>query len=76
MLQTYDTTPPTGRIRAEFLTTSNPEVVKATINVHDDTDIVRSNLGIGYSRGIYGDQMVRWTAKDLHEKEQIPAGDA
>ena len=74
MLETYDTTPPAGRVRAEFLSTSNPEVIKATVTVHDDTQIVLSNLGIGYSKGIYGDQMIKWIAKDLNEKEQIPAG--
>lgn len=74
MLPTYDTTPPTGRITAEFTTTSNPAILKASVLVHDDSNVIESFVGVGYGKGIYGDQMVSWFQKDLIARQESSTG--
>lgn len=43
-LSTYDQTLPTGRVRPQFETTSNPTVLKVSIMVTDDTEIVTKKV--------------------------------
>ena len=64
-LSTYDTTPPSGRVTAEFITTSNPTVIKASVVAHDDSVVIAAFVGVGFGKGSYGDQMAQWTATDL-----------
>ena len=73
MLTTYDTTEPTARITPGFLSTSNPNVIKASVLVHDDSQIIEAYTGVGYGKGSYGDQMVPWTLQNLHEKPSVPS---
>ena len=67
-LSTYDVTPPTGRFEAEFDTTSNPEILKASVVVHDDSPITETYVGIGYRSWIYGDQVKRFTPTDVNKR--------
>jgi hypothetical protein len=71
MLQTYDTTEPTARITPGFLSTSNPNVIKASILIHDDSKLTKAFIGVGYSKGIYGDQLIPWTMRDLNERTPV-----
>ncbi|XP_060596420.1 uncharacterized protein LOC132750448 [Ruditapes philippinarum] len=71
MLPTYDTTEPTARITPGFLSTSNPNVIKASILVHDDTELTKAFIGVGYGKGIYGDQLISWTVRDLNERTPL-----
>ncbi|XP_052806221.1 uncharacterized protein LOC128235438 [Mya arenaria] len=59
-LSTYDSTPPTGRVNVEFTSTSNPNIIRATILVHDDSDISETLVAIGLGTEHYGDQLLRW----------------
>lgn len=74
MLPTYDTTVPTARIIPSFLTTSNPNVIKASALVHDDSEIRKAFIGIGYGKGSYGDQLIPWTFKNLKERNPVVSG--
>ena len=74
MLPTFDTTPPTGRISVEFLSTSNPSLLKASLKAHDDSEITSAAVAIGYGKGIYGDQIVPWTYIDLDEEDTAELG--
>ena len=67
-LPTYDITPPTGRFEAAFSTTSNPDILKASVVVQDDSPIVEAYVGIGYGAGIYGDQIKRFTPVSLKKR--------
>ena len=67
-LSTYDVTPPTGRFEAEFDTTSNPEILKASVVVHDDSPITETYVGIGYRSWIYGDQVKRFSPTDVNKR--------
>jgi hypothetical protein len=74
MLTTYDTTEPTARISPAFLSTSNPNVIKASVLVHDDSLITEAYTGVGYGKGSYGDQVIPWTLRNLHERPNVPSG--
>jgi hypothetical protein len=74
MLPTYDTTPPTGRIYVDFLSTSNPAVLKASLKVNDDSPITRAVVAVGYAKGIYGDQIKHWTEIDLDKHDNSVFG--
>ena len=71
-LRTYDITLPTGRFDADFRTTSNPYVLKASVVVYDDSPINDSYVGIGYGKGMYGDQIKRFTSVNLNERQMSP----
>ena len=68
-LRTYDVTPPSGRFDADFETTSNPQVLKASVVVHDDSPVVDAYMGIGFGQGFYGDQIKRFTKVNLDERD-------
>ncbi|XP_053400990.1 uncharacterized protein LOC123541000 [Mercenaria mercenaria] len=71
MLTTYDTTEPTARITPAFLSTSNPNEIKASVLVHDDSEIIKAFTGVGYGKGSYGDQVVPWTLRNLKERTTL-----
>ncbi|ESO82597.1 hypothetical protein LOTGIDRAFT_236952 [Lottia gigantea] len=64
-LPTYDVSLPGGRFTTEFVTSSNPRVLKASVVVFEDSDLEYSSVGVGLGRGIYGDEMEHWNPIDL-----------
>ena len=68
-LPTFDVTLPTGRMTAEFTTSSNPTIIKATFVGHDDSEITSAFVGAGFGQGSYGDQVVPWTWTSLEERK-------
>lgn len=73
-LETYDITLPTGRVQEDFKTSSNPKVLKASVLVHDDSEITDALFSVGYGPGQYGDQVVPWMAVNLKDKTHVPQG--
>ena len=67
-LPTFDVTLPTGRMMAEFLTSSNPRIIKATFVGHDDSEITSAFIGVGFGKESYGDQLHKWTFTSLSER--------
>ncbi|XP_066289112.1 uncharacterized protein [Branchiostoma lanceolatum] len=59
-LPTYDVTLPGGRVTPDFLTTSHPNILRASAVAHDDSVILLKREGVGYGRKVYGDQVVPW----------------
>ncbi|WAR05127.1 hypothetical protein MAR_020496 [Mya arenaria] len=59
-LPTYDSTPPTGRLHAEFTYTSNPNIIQATVLIQDDSEISEAFIAVGFGTGQYGDQLRPW----------------
>ncbi|VDI73733.1 Hypothetical predicted protein, partial [Mytilus galloprovincialis] len=59
-LSTYDNTLPGGRFDEDYKTTSNPSVISASISVYEDSDLVETEVGLGYGKDIWGDQVVAW----------------
>jgi hypothetical protein len=64
-MQTYDVTPPGGRFTAAFTTTSNSNVLRASVVVYEDSIIELARFAIGYGKEIYGSQLIRWTEVNL-----------
>ena len=64
-LPTYDVTLPGGRFQEQFSSTSNPDVLKAYVTVYEDSDLVETQVGVGYGKQIYGDQIIPWNHIDL-----------
>ena len=64
-LPTYDVTLPGGRFQEEFLSTSNPNVLKAYVTVYEDSELQLVQVGVGYGKHIYGDQIVPWKLINL-----------
>ena len=59
-LPTYDVTLPGGRFQEQFSSTSNPDVLKAYVTVYEDSELVETQVGVGYGKQIYGDQIIPW----------------
>ncbi|CAH1268736.1 Hypp3968 [Branchiostoma lanceolatum] len=59
-LPTYDVTLPAGRVTPDFLTTSHPNILRASAVAHDDSVILLKREGVGYGGKVYGDQVVPW----------------
>ena len=64
-LPTYDVTVPTGRLTADFTSTSNPAVLRASVVVIEDSALSVTQVGVGYGKGVYGDQVVPWTDANI-----------
>ncbi|KAK3612515.1 hypothetical protein CHS0354_024486 [Potamilus streckersoni] len=64
-LETYDVTIPRGRFSADFIRSSNPTTLKASVLVVDDSKLDKIQVGVGFGKGIYGDQLVTWTDINL-----------
>lgn len=60
-LPTYDLTLPDGVFREEFITSSNPDELKAALKINEDSEIYHKMVGVGYGKDIYGDQIIRWS---------------
>ncbi|XP_064646203.1 uncharacterized protein LOC135499389 [Lineus longissimus] len=76
-LPTYDVTLPIGRMNTDFISTSNPRVLRGSLVAMEDSPLVDQNVGIGYGKEIYGDAVVEWYHFDLkpNVKELGTSGD-
>ncbi|XP_076086943.1 uncharacterized protein LOC143057517 [Mytilus galloprovincialis] len=66
-LSTYDVTPPGGRIDEDYKTTSNPSVIKASVTVYEDSELVETKVAMGYGKDIWGEQIVPWQDVELDQ---------
>ncbi|KAL5013969.1 hypothetical protein ScPMuIL_008239 [Solemya velum] len=64
-LPSYDVTVPSGRFTTAFTSTSNPQVLLASVVVFEDSILTESLVSVGYSEGMYGDQILPWHSVDL-----------
>lgn len=60
-LPTYDVTLPDGRFQEGFITSSNPDELKAAVRINEDSELNHRMVGVGYGKDIYGDQTIRWS---------------
>lgn len=67
-IPTYDVTIPVGRFTEDYISTSNPVVMRASVVVSDDSVIDLSEVSIGYGREVYGDQILPWEEVNLSER--------
>ena len=65
ILPTFDVTLPTGRLHSEFTSTSNPTTIKASVVMHEDSELSAVYVGVGFGKGSYGDQLSSWTIVSL-----------
>ena len=71
VLDTYDVTPPSGRMEPAHLLTSHPSKMAASLMVIEDAQLVEEQfVGLGMGEGFYGDQTIEWHLFDL-EKEPV-----
>lgn len=59
-LDTFDVTIPGGRMTEAFLSTSNPNVLKAVVTVYEDSPLTLTMVAVGYGKSIWGEQIIRW----------------
>ncbi|XP_046562947.1 uncharacterized protein LOC124271840 [Haliotis rubra] len=64
-IPTYDVTPPGGRLTADFSSTSNPAELRGNVVVYEDSDLVKSSVGVGLGRGIYADEIIAYNSVNL-----------
>jgi hypothetical protein len=57
---------PGGRFQEEFLSTSNPNVLKGYVTVYEDSELQLVQVGVGYGKHIYGDQNVPWKLRKIY----------
>ncbi|XP_046562951.1 uncharacterized protein LOC124271844 [Haliotis rubra] len=77
-IPTYDVTPPGGRLTAEFSSTSNPAELMGNVVVYEDSDLIKSSLGVGLGRGIYADETIAYNSVNLKDRNKAhydPASD-
>ncbi|KAK3094096.1 hypothetical protein FSP39_024081 [Pinctada imbricata] len=68
MLNTYDNTVPDGRVDPSFIYSSHPDTLSATIIAFDDSPLMNKHLvGLGYSSGAYGNEVVGWRTFSLSD---------
>ncbi|KAJ8321023.1 hypothetical protein KUTeg_002610 [Tegillarca granosa] len=67
-LPTYDVTIPGGRFKIDYLSSSNPETLRASVVTYEDSKLRMSHVGVGFGKDIYGDQMIGWNAINLEER--------
>ena len=67
-LLTYDITEPTGKITSDFLISSNPAVLRASVVITEDSTLTLTQVAVGYGKGYYGDQIVSWTNVTVEAK--------
>ena len=69
VLDTYDITPPSGRMEPAHLLTSHPSKLMASLVVIEDAELVEEQyVGVGMGQGFYGDQLVPWHLFDLEQQ--------
>lgn len=59
-LDTFDVTIPGGRMAEAFVSTSNPNVLKAVVTVYEDSPLTLTMVAVGYGKSIWGEQIIRW----------------
>ena len=67
-IDTYDVTLPSGRLEAEFATTSNRHVLKGKLVVYEDSGLTRSDLGVGQGKGVYAVGVRSWEPISLRDR--------
>ncbi|XP_048258717.1 uncharacterized protein LOC124137708 isoform X1 [Haliotis rufescens] len=67
-IPTYDVTPPGGRLTSDFSSTSNPAELRGNLVVYEDSDLVKSSVGVGLGRGIYGDEVIAYNSVNLKDR--------
>ncbi|XP_046360096.2 uncharacterized protein LOC124137716 [Haliotis rufescens] len=67
-IPTYDVTPPGGRLTSDFSSTSNPAELRGNVVVYEDSDLVKSSVGVGLGRGIYGDEVIAYNSVNLKDR--------
>ncbi|XP_046574117.1 uncharacterized protein LOC124282192 [Haliotis rubra] len=67
-IPTYDVTPPGGRLTADFSSTSNPAELRGNVVVYEDSDLVKSSVGVGLGRGIYADEIIAYSSVNLKDR--------
>ncbi|XP_048258679.1 uncharacterized protein LOC124137747 [Haliotis rufescens] len=70
-IPTYDVTPPGGRLTPDFSSTSNPAELRGNVVVYDDSDLVKSSVGVGLGRGIYGDEVIAYNSVNLKKRNSV-----
>lgn len=60
-LDTFDVTIPGGRMAEAFVSTSNPNVLKAVVTVYEDSPIKQTMVAVGYGKNTWAEQIIRWT---------------
>ena len=69
ILDTYDVTPPSGRMEPAHLLTSHPHKLMASLIVIEDAELVEEQyVGVGKGQGYYGDVLVPWHLFDLEQQ--------
>ncbi|XP_048258676.1 uncharacterized protein LOC125384201 [Haliotis rufescens] len=67
-ISTYDVTPPGGRLTSDFSSTSNPAELRGNVVVYEDSDLVKSSVGVGLGRGIFGDETIAYNSVNLKDR--------
>nr|XP_006817933.1 PREDICTED: uncharacterized protein LOC100377080 [Saccoglossus kowalevskii] len=66
-LPTYDVTLPGGRVVPDFLSTSHPNILKASAVALDDSIIMQREEAVGYGQDIFGDQVIIWNSFEMEK---------
>ncbi|XP_070573688.1 uncharacterized protein [Ptychodera flava] len=75
-ISTYDSTLPAGRVTPDFLSTSHPNILRASSLALDDSPILHRQEAIGFGESIFGDQVFPWTDFDLDKNaHEVEIGD-
>ena len=61
-LPNYDTTLPIGRVKFNYIYSSNPSILIGNTVVIDETPLATQYYAIGYGKGALGDQIIHYTA--------------
>jgi hypothetical protein len=56
---------PGGRMAEAFTSTSNPSILKGVVTVYEDSSLKETLVAVGYGRGVYGEQIIRWAATSV-----------
>ncbi|XP_067685182.1 uncharacterized protein [Haliotis asinina] len=68
MLQTYDNTPPDGRVDEDFRISSNPFELGGTVVVLDDSIVdPQQEIALGFSSGSQGSEIIPWEPISLEQ---------
>ena len=67
-IDTYDVTLPSGRLEADFATTSNRHVLHGSLVVYEDSALSFSNLAVGQGKGVYAVGISGWEPVNLMDR--------
>ena len=76
VLDTYDVTPPSGRMEPAHLVTSHPHKLMTSLIVIEDAELVEEQyVALGVGRGFFGDQVFPWKLFKLEQQPINVEGD-